>query len=220
VLIVEDDDALARLLGDNLRYEGFTVERARDVPEAVRLLHSFAPDVVLLDLTLPGGDGLDICRELARQPAPPSIIILSARAQTQDKVLGLHLGADDYVTKPFEFDELLERIRAKLRRRESRLERLTLGEAEFDFKKETAMRNGVALTLSHREFQVLQYLAEHAGRLVTRDELLRAVWGYREAPVTRAVDIVVLRLRSKIEPDPTHPRYIRTRHGDGYCLTP
>jgi DNA-binding response OmpR family regulator len=214
ILIVEDDDALARLLGDNLRYEGFLVERARTVAEASGLLASFGPDLLLLDLMLPGGDGLEICRELARRPRKPPVIIVSARGRKEDKVLGLDLGADDYVSKPFDLDELLARIRAVLRRGEPpRVERLTLGEVEIDFVARTATRAGRPLAFSHREFEILQYLAARAGKLVTRDELLQAVWGYREAPLTRAVDIAIARLRRKIDPP-----FIRTLHGDGYCL--
>jgi DNA-binding response OmpR family regulator len=221
ILIVEDDDALARLLTDNLCYEGFTVERTRDVPETMARLPVFAPDLLLLDLMLPVGDGLEICRELARRPARPPILILSARGRKEDKILGLDLGADDYVAKPFDLEELLARIRAVLRRREPPLlEGVTLGEIVIDFKTRSATRGGRPLPLGHRDLQILQYLGERTGKMVSRDELLKAVWGYREAPLTRAVDIAIARLRRKIEPDPREPRYIRTLHGDGYCLTP
>jgi DNA-binding response OmpR family regulator len=220
VLVVEDDDALARVLCDNLVYDGFAVERTADAPGALAMVRSFVPDLVLLDLMLPGGDGFEVCRELAGRPSRPPIVILSARGRQQDKVRGLRLGADDYVAKPFDLEELLARIHAVLRRGESRLERLALGDVVVDFQKKAAWRSGSELPLSHRELQVLQHLAERAGRVVTRDELLQAVWGYRETPLTRAVDIAVARLRRKIEPDPRHPRFIRTLHGDGYCLTP
>ena len=220
VLIVEDDDAMARLLHDNLVYEGFAVARAGDAPEALRQVQVFAPDLVLLDLMLPGGDGFEICRELSSRVPRPPVIILSARSQNDDKVRGLKLGADDYVTKPFELEELLARIDAVLRRRESPVSQVTLGDVKVDFVRRTATRGGVPLTLSHRELQVLHYLAERAGKVVSRDELLKAVWGYRDAPLTRAVDIVVARLRRKIEPDPRHPRFLRTMHGDGYSLIP
>ena len=221
ILIVEDDDALARLLADNLRFEGFTVERARDVPETLHRLQSFTPDLVLLDLMLPVGDGLEICRELSARPAKPPIIILSARGRKEDKVRGLDLGADDYVAKPFDIDELLARIRAVLRRREPPpFRRMRLGDVVIDFTTRTATKAERPLAFSHRELQILRYLGERAGKLVTRDELLREVWGYREAPLTRAVDIAMRRLRQKVEPDPSEPRYIKTLHGDGYCLIP
>jgi DNA-binding response OmpR family regulator len=151
----------------------------------------------------------------------PPIIILSARGRKEDKVRGLDLGADDYVAKPFDIDELLARIRAVLRRREPPpFQRLRLGDVVIDFTTRTATRAGRPLALSHRELQILRYLGERAGKLVTRDELLREVWGYREAPLTRAVDIAMRRLRQKVEPDPSEPRYIKTLHGDGYCLIP
>jgi len=220
VLIVEDDDAMARLLHDNLVYDGFAVARASDASEALRQVQTFTPDLVLLDLMLPGGDGFDICRELSGRVPRPPLIILSARSQKEDKVRGLNLGADDYVTKPFDLEELLARIHAVLRRRESSVSQVTLGRVVVDFARHTATRDGAELTLSHRELHVLQYLAERAGKVVSRDELLQAVWGYREAPLTRAVDIAVARLRRKIEPDQRHPRFIRTMHGDGYSLTP
>jgi DNA-binding response OmpR family regulator len=221
ILIVEDDDALARLLADNLRFEGFTVERARDVPETLHHLQSFTPDLVLLDLMLPVGDGLDICRELGARPTKPPIIILSARGRKEDKVRGLDLGADDYVAKPFDIDELLARIRAVLRRREpSAVKRLRLGDLVVDFAAQKATRAERPLALRHRDLQILRFLAERAGKVVSRDELLREVWGYRETPLTRAVDIAMARLRRKVEPDPREPRYLKTAHGDGYCLIP
>jgi DNA-binding response OmpR family regulator len=219
ILIVEDDEAMARLLVDNLRFEGFAVEHARDVPETLSRLQSFAPDLVLLDLMLPGGDGLDICERLARQPERLPVIIVSARNKQEDKLRGLNVGADDYVTKPFDIAELLARIRAVLRRHDPYPEQLALGDVVVDFKTRAATRAGGPLPLTHKELQVLQYLAEHAGRLVSRDDLLKAVWGYRDVPLTRAVDIVIARLRRKIEPDFHQPRFIKTLHGDGYCLT-
>jgi len=219
ILIVEDDEGLASMLAHNLHVEGHVGACARDVPKALRLLASFAPELVLLDLMLPGGDGLEICRELARRPSRPAIIILSARGATHDKVRGLDLGADDYLAKSFDLQELLARVRAALRRFEpSPLERLTLGEVVVDFGTWSATRGGEPLALSHREFQILRHLGERAGKPVSRDELLRDVWGYREPPNTRAVDIAIKRLREKVEPDPRQPRFIRTLHGDGYCL--
>ncbi len=211
---------MSRLLTDNLVYDGFEVDAAGDVAEALAKVQSFAPHLVLLDLMLRGGDGFDLCRELATRPARPPVIILSARGQKEDKVRGLNVGADDYVTKPFDLEELLARIHAVLRRQDAPQGPLVLGDVTVDFGKLKAFRGGSELSLSHREFRVLQYLAERPGRIVSRDELLQAVWGYREAPLTRAVDISIARLRRKIEPNPHHPLYIRTMHGDGYSLTP
>ena len=219
VLIVEDDQVFARLLRDTLSYDGFIVECAGSVEAARQTLEKFSPDFVLLDLTLPGKNGLDLCRTLSAGRERPMIVILSASGSKDDKVRGLDLGADDYLTKPFAFEELLARMRAVARRRASTVSALQLGEVMVDFRIRRATRAGRDLGLSHREFDVLQYLAERAGRLVTREDLLHAVWGYREAPLTRSVDLSVARLRRKIEPEPHRPRYLRTAYGDGYMLT-
>ena len=220
VLIVEDDDAVARLLRDNLVFEKYEVDRASGAAEAHRKVGDFKPDIVLLDLGLAEGNGFDVCRALALQRERPSIIILTVRGAQDDKVRGLDLGADDYVTKPFSFTELLARMRAVIRRRNSTGPVLHLGKVVIDFRMRQALRSGRSLALSYREFEVLQYLADRAGQLVRRDELLEEVWGYRSPPLTRSVDILVARLRRKIEPDPHKPRYIKTLHGEGYCLTP
>jgi DNA-binding response OmpR family regulator len=220
VLVVEDDPTQARLLRDNLEYDGFQVECVGNGSEMMAAFQAFGPDLVLLDLTLPGSDGFDLCGALCQRRARPPIIIVSARSQQEDKVRGLDLGADDYVTKPFALKELLARVHAVLRRRGGTAERLALGRIVVDFRSHRAERNGVELALSHRELQILQYLAERPGLPVTRDELLRAVWGHQGMTLTRSVDLAIARLRRKIEPDPRHPRYIRTLHGDGYSLTP
>jgi DNA-binding response OmpR family regulator len=220
VLIVEDDEVMARVLRDNLVFEHFDVERASTAADAHRQVKGFRPEIVLLDLMLAEGDGFEICRALAAQRERPAIIILSARSNQDDKIRGLDLGADDYVTKPFAFQELLARMRAIVRRRASTGSMLHLGDAVIDFAARRAIRAGIDLGLSYREFEVLQYLADRPGRLVTRDELLEEVWGYGSLPLTRSVDISIARLRRKIEPDARKPRYIRTLHGEGYSLTP
>jgi two-component system response regulator VicR len=220
VLIVEDDEAIARLLRDNLVYERYDVERASTAPDAQAKLKRFKPDLVLLDLMLPEGHGFDVCRALGGQRERPGIIILSARTGKDDKVRGLDLGADDYVTKPFAFEELLARMKAVMRRRDSTVSELRLGQVIVDFQGRRATLGGRDLGLSHREFAVLHYLADRRGRVVTRDDLLQEVWGYHYLPLTRSVDISIARLRRKIEPDPHRPRYIRTLHGEGYSLTP
>lgn len=220
ILIVEDDGSMARILRDNLIYDGFEVEVAEDGVEALQKTRCFGPDLVLLDVMLPGMDGFEVCRALSeRQPQTP-IVILTARGQKDDKVHGLELGADDYVTKPFALDELLARIHAVLRRSHPQVAEVVLGDLAVDFRAHRAHRHGVELELTHRELELLQYLAERPGKVVTRDELLRAVWGYYEVPMTRTVDISIARLRRKIEPDPHRPRYLHTVHGEGYCLTP
>ena len=168
---------------------------------------------------LPGLDGFEVCRALGRGPDRTPIIMLTARTGHDDKVRGLELGADDYVTKPFAFDELFARINAVLRRSHPRLDRIVLGDIEVDFRRYRASRGGRDLALTHREVELLHYLAERAGRVVTREELLRLVWRYSDVPATRTVDNFIARLRRKIEPDPHHPPFIRTVHGDGYSLT-
>ena len=220
VLIVEDDDAMARLLADNLVFEHFEVQRASGAGEVYRTLKTFKPEIILLDLMLAEGDGFEICRSLGAHRERPPIIILSARSSQDDKIRGLDLGADDYVTKPFAFKELLARMRAVVRRHNSAGGVLHLGAVVIDFHGRRATRSGHDLGLSYREFEVLQYLADRPGRVVTRDELLEEVWGYRDMPLTRSVDISIARLRRKIEIDPHKPRYIRTLHGEGYSLTP
>jgi DNA-binding response OmpR family regulator len=219
ILVVEDDAALARVLCDNLIYEGFEVTLAGDGPRALKEHDAFDPDLVLLDLTLPGLDGLEICRRLNREQSRAGIIILTARTQKDDKVQGLRVGADDYITKPFALDELLARIEAVLRRVHPAEDGLVLGSLRVDFNHYSAERNKKKVAFSHREIDVLRYMSARAGKVVSRDELLRNVWGYQNIPLTRSVDNLVARLRWKIEPDPDNPRYIHTVYGDGYRLT-
>jgi DNA-binding response OmpR family regulator len=220
ILIVEDDPSIARVVKDNLEFDGFAVECEVDGGEALRRVRAFRPDLVLLDLALPGLDGLSICRALGESPERVPVIIITARTNKDDRVLGLELGADDYVTKPFALDELLARVHAVLRRTHPHPANLVLGNIIVDFTRMTATRAGQALSLTDREVAVLRRLAERVGHVVSRDELLRIVWGFPDAPVTRTVDNMIARLRRKVEPDPRQPRYIRTAHGDGYRLTP
>jgi DNA-binding response OmpR family regulator len=218
ILVVEDDEALALVLRDNLVYEGFDVDCAIDGQQALHKAQSARPDLVLLDLMIPGLDGFEVCRVLGTHPPRLPIIMLTARTQHEDKIRGLELGADDYVTKPFILNELLARIHAVLRRTAGAPRALTIGDVVVDFARLRATRGVVSVSLTPREFALLQYLAEHAGHVVGREELLRSVWRYRDTPLTRTVDIFIARLRRKLEPDPQRPRFIRTAHGDGYCL--
>jgi DNA-binding response OmpR family regulator len=166
-------------------------------------------------------DGLELCRSLSQRGDHPSIIMLTARSQNEDKVLGLRLGADDYVTKPFAFNELLARVQAVLRRAHPFVEQLRLdAETVVDFRQFRVTRNDVPLSVSDREFELLRCLAEHAGKTVSRAELLHVVWGYSDMPLTRLVDNAIVRLRRKVERDPHKPKIIRTMHGDGYSLRP
>jgi two-component system response regulator VicR len=218
ILVVEDDAAIARILLDNLVYEGFRVECVGDGEQALARVGEFAPDLLVLDLMLPRSSGFDVCRTVSASAHPPAIIVLTARTDRQDKVRALNLGADDYVTKPFALDELLARVHAVLRRSRPEVDRLRLGSVTVDFNALRAYRDGQEIDLGHREIALLRCLAEREGRIVTREELLRVVWGYDNVPLTRTVDIAIARLRRKIEPDPHHPRYLRTVHRDGYCL--
>jgi DNA-binding response OmpR family regulator len=219
ILVVEDDSALARVLRDNFEFEGFEVEWVADGNEAINRARTFAPDLVVLDVMLPGRDGFTLCTVL-RQGGRTPIVLLSARSQKADKLKGLHLGADDYVTKPFDLDELLARVHAVLRRTRPSVDQLELGPTSVDFRGRVARRAGREMHLTHREFELLRYLAERHERVVHRDELLREVWGYPDVPTTRSVDHAIARLRKKIEPDPHHPQFIHTVQGSGYCLTP
>jgi DNA-binding response OmpR family regulator len=221
ILVVEDDKSIARLLRDNLEYEGFEVEWAENGEQALSAARRFVPDLILLDLMLPGQiDGFELCETFSQGAGRTAVIILTARGQKQDRVRGLKLGADDYVMKPFALDELLARVHAVLRRTQPRVDQVVLGETVVDFTRLRATRGSRELSFTDREFEILRHLAERPGRLVTRNELLHLVWGYQEAPTTRTVDSFIFRLRRKIEPDPRHPRFIRTAHGDGYRLTP
>ena len=219
VLIVEDDEALARVIADNLRFEGYEVATTGDGDEALGRFRVFQPDLVLLDVMLPNRSGFDLCGVL-RQGGRTPVMILSALGQKADKLRGLKLGADDYLTKPFDVDELLARVQAVMRRSRRVVHELTLGAVTIDFATLRATADGKReIHLTHREFEVLRYLAEREDRVVYRDELLREIWGYLDVPLTtRSVDHAIARLRKKIEPDPHRPQFIRTVHGDGYVL--
>jgi len=221
VLIVEDDDAMAVALSDGFRYEGYSVETAGDGEEAVRRIEDAAPDLVILDVMLPRTSGLDVCKRLRGRGDGVPIILLTARSQEIDKVLGLKLGADDYVTKPFSFMELLARAEAVLRRSGDWAAAdgaCRIGVLAVDFRRHEAHRGGEPVELSAREFELLRYLHRHRGRVVTREELLDSVWGYDAMPFTRTVDVHVAKLRKKMEETPAHPKCLVTVHRVGYKL--
>jgi DNA-binding response OmpR family regulator len=218
ILIVEDDDALARVLVDKLSFAGFEMDRAEDGRSALARARTFSPDLVLLDLMLPECDGIELCQLLRRGRGTP-VIMLTARSEKVDKLRGLEAGADDYITKPFDFDELQARILAVLRRARLTTERLRLGRLTIDFTAMTATVGDRPVHLTRREFDLLSYLAERRGHVVHRNELLREVWGFLDEPTTRAVDYAIKRLRAKVEPNPRVPTFIQTVHGDGYSLT-
>jgi DNA-binding response OmpR family regulator len=222
ILVVEDEPDMLRGLKDNFEFEHYEVEVARDGESALRKIFESSYDLVILDIMLPKLSGLDVCRRVREQGIATPIIMLTARSEEIDKVLGLELGADDYVTKPFGVRELLARVKAVLRRSENSTsassERMTLDVLDIDFAAYTAVRKGLPLNLTPKEFEIVKYLWQHRNKTVTRDELLTQVWGYDESMSTRTVDNFILKLRQKIEEDPANPKIILTIHGMGYKL--
>lgn len=206
-------------LRDSLEYEGYEVSAASDGKEGLEKAAREKPALILLDVMLPVMSGIDVCRALRKIGVEIPIIMLTARSQEIDKVVGLEIGADDYVTKPFSIKELLARVRAHLRRAAKQIaeiETFTFGEVELDFKKYRAAKLGKELELSAREFEILKYLIRRQGEIVTRDQLLDEVWGYDSNPITRTVDNHIVKLRQKIEDDPSNPQHIVTIHRVGY----
>jgi two-component system, OmpR family, alkaline phosphatase synthesis response regulator PhoP len=219
LLLVEDEPGLVMTLTDRLVREGYSVDTSADGESGLERAASGSFDLVLLDVMLPRLNGFDLLRELRRRGVETPVIMLTARGQVVDKVVGLKLGADDYVTKPFEMVELMARIEAKLRRTPSPphpAEGYQFDEVRIDFRRAEVTRAGAPLDLSAREFQLLRYFIEHRGATLTREELLNEVWGYNAMPSTRTVDVHVAWLRQKIEPNPRHPQFILTIHGMGY----
>ena len=206
-------------LCDRLAAEGYDVVSATDGETGLLRAASEAFDLVLLDGMLPGRDGLDVCRTLRQRGVSTPILMLTARGQLVDRVVGLKLGADDYLVKPFEMAELLARIEALLRRVPpvpAHAEVYQFGDVHIDFRKAEVTRGGIPVDVSAREFKLLKYFIEHRGATLSRDELLNEVWGYNSMPSTRTVDVHVAWLRQKIEPNPRHPQFILTVHGMGY----
>jgi two-component system alkaline phosphatase synthesis response regulator PhoP len=223
LLLVEDEPGLVMTLTDRLIAEGYEVESATDAPSGLELAATGSFDAILLDVMLPGGNGMDVCRSLRQRGLQTPILMLTAKGQVVDKVVGLKLGADDYLVKPFEMAELLARVEALLRRANaasagsgSAPESYRFGDVAVDFRKAEVVKGGEALDLSAREFKLLKYFVEHRGAALTRDELLNEVWGYNAMPSTRTVDVHVAWLRQKLEDNPRHPQYILTVHGLGY----
>jgi two-component system alkaline phosphatase synthesis response regulator PhoP len=218
ILVIEDEPDLRRGLEMNLKAEGYEVLTAASGDVGVRQALSERPDLILLDVMLPGLNGLDVCRQLRHKGFEAPIIMLTAKAEEIDRVVGLEIGADDYVTKPFGLRELLARIRVRLRRKmpEVLVEVLRFGSVEVDFGRHEALRHGERVELTGKEFEVLRLLSRHTGEIVTRDRLLNEVWGYESYPTTRTVDNHILRLRQKLEEDPSNPRHILSIYGEGY----
>lgn len=220
VIIVEDESSLQQALSYSLRKEGYDVTVARDGAEALNLFRLNKPDLVLLDIMLPVMNGLEVCRILRKESTVP-IIMLTARAEEIDKVTGLDIGADDYVTKPFSMRELMARIRALIRREYNRNtdgEILSFGVITIDTARHTATRSGQSFELTPKEFDLLSFLARNKGLVFSREQLLERVWGYDFAGNTRTVDVHIRWLREKIEPDANLPQYLITVRGTGYKL--
>lgn len=221
LLLIEDEHAMRMALTDVLQAQGWRVRVAVDGPTGLTLALDDAPDLVVLDVMLPGLDGFSLCKELRARGRKMPVLMLTARGQVQDRVTGLDAGADDYLPKPFASAELLARVRALLRRHEQHsttLSHIQIGDVHIDFDAATASRAGAPLPLTARELGMLRLLAEAAGKPVSRERFLDVVWESNAAPTTRTVDNQILSLRSKLEPDPAQPRYIKTVHRLGYRL--
>jgi DNA-binding response OmpR family regulator len=222
ILIVEDDDAMGTALRDGFSFEGYEVVHAKDGEAALAMARGHAADLVILDVMLPKLSGLDVLQRLRADGNALPVIMLTARGQEIDKVLGLKLGADDYVTKPFGFMELMARVEALLRRasgRSGRAESHRFGDVVADFTRGEVRRKGKLLEMSARELKLLHYLIAHRGEVVARERLLDRVWEYDGTPLTRTVDMHVAKLRKKIEADPADPKHIVTVHRMGYKFT-
>ena len=221
ILIVEDEPNMRLGLKDNLEFEGYNVEISEDGEDALYKIGNNEYNLVLLDVMLPKKSGFDVCKSVRKDGNKVPIILLTAKGEEIDKVLGLELGADDYVTKPFSLRELLARIKAVLRRGGSETNgssEVQIGKLEVDFAGYKAFINNEPVQMSHKEFEILNYLWNKKNNTVSRDDLLSDIWGYDEAPTTRTVDNFIVKLRHKIEKDPNHPQIILTVHGVGYKL--
>jgi DNA-binding response OmpR family regulator len=220
ILIVEDQEDLAKGLELHFKKEGFEVLKTRKGETALTLAFKESPSLVLLDVMLPGMSGLDVCRELRHKGFEAPIIMLTAKAEEVDKVVGLELGADDYVTKPFAIRELLARVRSQLRRQGAAPAgdptKYRFGDVEIDFERFVTTAKSKHVDLTMKEYDILKFLIKCRGEVVTRDRLLTEVWGYDEYSNTRTVDTHILKLRKKLEPDQANPRYILSVYGGGY----
>ena len=226
ILVVDDEKPIADILQFNLIKEGYTVICAYDGEEALEKVEEQQPDLMLLDIMLPKRDGMEVCREIRKKYDFP-IIMLTAKGSEIDKVLGLEMGADDYVTKPFSTRELIARVKANMRRLNvvaqvdepvEASNNITIGSLTIQPDAYLVLKRGEAIELTHRQFELLHYLAKHIGQVMTREHLLQTVWGYDYFGDVRTVDVTIRRLREKIEDNPSHPTWIVTRRGVGYYL--
>ncbi len=220
ILIIEDDAAIAKGLEEALKGEGYAVASARDGEAGFALAAERTYNVIILDVMLPRKNGIDICRDLRKKGIDTPILMLTSRKEETDKVLGLELGADDYMTKPFSIRELEARIRALLRRHTTKkreeTDECSFGDVKMNFRRQEATKGGKPLKLSAREFSIVKFFVQREGEVITRDMLLDSVWGYTSYPTTRTVDNYILSLRKKIENDPAKPRHFLTMHTSGY----
>lgn len=228
ILIVEDEESIRSGLLDLLEIEGYETAAVGDGDSAIEKAAQWKPHLVLLDLMLPKSSGFEVCRHLRKHHPDMFVIMLTAKNEEMSKIAGLEMGADDYITKPFSVSELLARIRTRLRRRgesattPGELDLLEFGEVKIDFRRYEALKKDKHLDLSAKEFQILRYLAGRPGEVVTRDDLLQAIWGYtpENMPTTRTVDNQILKLRQKLEQDAAHPVWIKSVRGVGYKFDP
>ncbi len=224
ILIVDDEPSMREGLSDNLIFEGYQTDMAANGAEALEKLKMQVFDLVVLDVMMPEMSGFDVCKKIRQEKNQVPVILLTAKGEEIDRVLGLELGADDYITKPFSLRELIARIKAILRRthtssnQSSNKQIETIGLMDVDFKNYEANVAGEKVKLSHREFEVLHFLWSHKQKLVSRDDLLKNIWGYNEFPTTRTIDNFILRLRQKVEINPNDPKIILTVHGLGYKM--
>lgn len=223
ILIIEDEQDLVKGLKINLSDEGFDVDYALDGIEGLRMAVEETPDLIILDIMLPEMDGFEVCRRLRQKNIETPVIMLTAKGEEIDKVVGLEIGADDYMTKPFSIRELIARIKARLRHAGGEVKSIPkvyqLGDNEIDFARFKIRRKGKELELTSLEMEILKYFIAHPEDVVTRNDLLDKIWGYEKFPTTRTIDNHILKLRKKIEDDPSHPRYILSVYGGGYRFT-
>jgi two-component system alkaline phosphatase synthesis response regulator PhoP len=222
ILVIEDDRSIALGLEKNLRFEGFRVQRAEDGQKGLEMAIDGKPDLIILDVMLPKVSGLEVCRTLRKSEIYTPVVMLTARDQEIDKVMGLELGADDYITKPFSVAELVARVKAHLRRKKvyegEEIESAQIGDSTVDFAGQTVTRKGKAVEMSLREFELLKFLIRNRNKALAREEILNKVWGYDYYGTPRTIDNFITKLRQKLEKDPDDPKHFVTVRGVGYKL--
>jgi len=223
ILVVDDEQNMRTGLKDNLEFEGYDVDTANDGEQGLKKIFEGSYNLIILDVMMPKKSGFDVCKEIRKAGMSTPVILLTAKGEEIDKVVGLEIGADDYVTKPFSLRELLARVKAILRRSENLVingeeREVKIGRLEVNFSGYKATSKNRDVAMSHKEFEILHYLWKHRNTTVSREDLLVEIWGYEETPTTRTVDNFILKLRQKIESDSNHPQIILTVHGIGYKL--